>query len=74
MFDYLIIRLAAFLALCPTLYGLIYIGDHPGAFGAVCGFMMIVNGGFAFFYLSGLGDRENEGDGDGDGEDEHDPY
>jgi hypothetical protein len=54
------IRFGAFLSLCGILYGFTYIGDHPGEFGAFCGIVIIANGSFAFFYLSGLGDREDE--------------
>jgi flagellar motor component MotA len=65
MTETILTRLGVFLALCGILYGFTYIGDHPGAFGAFCGIVIIVSGSFAFFYLSSLGDRHDE---------DHDPY
>jgi uncharacterized membrane protein HdeD (DUF308 family) len=67
MYETIIARLGAFVALCGTLYGFTYIGDHPGWLGAFWGILMIANGSVAFFYLSGLADRHEE-------EDDYDNY
>jgi uncharacterized membrane protein HdeD (DUF308 family) len=67
MTETILARLGAFLALCGTLYGFTYIGDHPGWLGAFWGILMIANGSVAFFYLSGLADRHDE-------EDDYDNY
>jgi uncharacterized membrane protein HdeD (DUF308 family) len=67
MTETIIARLGAFLALCGTLYGFTYIGNHPGWLGAFWGILMIANGSVAFFYLSGLADRHDE-------EDDYDNY
>jgi uncharacterized membrane protein HdeD (DUF308 family) len=64
MTETIIARLGAFLALCGTLYGFTYIGDHPGWLGAFWGILMIANGSVAFFYLSGLADRHDDDFGD----------
>jgi len=67
MYETIIARLGAFVALCGALYGFTYIGDHPGWLGAFWGILMIANGSVAFFYLSGLADRHDE-------EDDYDNY